>query len=190
MQNTTKRLFLGFSVKKTLECQFFYMQQKLTLYINTEALAVLQSNMHITLGFLGQVKPSCIPALLTEVDSLEKPSFELVLSAISCWQKPQIICLQGQANASLLAMASDVAQIAAKFDLYQHSYSYCPHTTLFRQATNLALPQHPIKGLHDKLPIHVSVSQLHLYESCNTTSGVQYDILHSWRLEQDQQTQK
>ena len=80
MQNTTKRLFLGFSVKKTLECQFFDMQQKLTLYINTEALAVLQSNMHITLGFLGQVKPSCIPALLTEVDALEKPSFELVLA--------------------------------------------------------------------------------------------------------------
>ena len=186
MQNTTKRLFLGFSVKKTLECQFFDMQQKLTLYINTEALAVLQSNMHITLGFLGQVKPSRIPALLAEVDALEKPSFELVLSAIACWQKPQIICLQGQAHTPLLTMASQVQQIAAKLGLHQSTYHYCPHLTLFRRASCMTLPQHLVIGLNDLLPVNVPVSQLHLYESYNTQSGVQYDILHSWPLVPDQ----
>jgi len=186
MQNTTKRLFLGFSVKKTLHCQFIDIQQKLTPYINTEALTVLQPNIHITLGFWGQVKISCIPALLAEVDSLYKPSFELMLSAISWWQKPQIICLQGQAHTPLLTMASQVQQIAAKLGLHQSTYHYCPHLPLFRRASCMTLPQHLVIGLNDLLPVNVPVSQLHLYESYNSQSGVQYDILHSWPLVPDQ----
>ena len=182
MQNTTKRLFLGFSVKKTLERQFFDMQQKLTLHINTEALAVLQPDMHITLGFLGQVKTSCIPALLAEIDVLYKPSFELVLSTLSWWPKPQIICLEGQAGKSLLTMAQNVQQIALKLGLHQNLYSYRPHVTLFRQATYLTLPKDTNIDWHNMLPQGIWVSQLHLYESRQATAGVQYDILHTWPL--------
>lgn len=182
---TTQRLFIGFSVNKTDARQFFDIQQKLTSCINTEALPVIQSNMHITLAFLGHISHSSTPQLLDALDKLIKPIFQLTLDKLSLWDPPSIICAQGIADNILMTMADAAQQICLHLGLHQNQWHYQPHITLFKKAYKLDDSQQPLTGQHNKLPITVSPTHLHLYRSIKTKQGEQYNILHSWPLQND-----
>ena len=182
---TAQRLFIGFSVNKTDNRQFFDIQQKLTTCINTEALPVTQSNMHITLAFLGQVSHSCTPRLLDALDKLIKPVFHLTLDTLCLWIQPGIICAQGIADDILLNMADAAQQVCLHLGLHQSQWHYRPHITLFKKADRLDYAQQRLINLDHKLPITVSPTHLHLYRSVRTKQGEQYNILHSWPLQND-----
>ncbi|UJF21729.1 RNA 2',3'-cyclic phosphodiesterase [Shewanella sp. OMA3-2] len=182
---TAQRLFIGFCVKKTDARQFFDIQQKLIPHINTEASPVIQSNMHITLAFLGQVNHSCTPRLLDALDKLIKPVFHLKLDKLCLWTQPSIICVQGIADDILLTMADAAQQICLRLDLHQSQWCYQPHVTLFKKASRRDDSPQPLISLDDKLPITISPTNLHLYQSVKTKQGEQYNILHSWPLQND-----
>lgn len=182
---TTQRLFIGFSVNKTESRQFFDIQQMLTACINTEALPVIQSNMHITLAFLGQVSHSCTPRLLDALDKLIKPVFYLTLDKLGIWTEPGIICAHGVANDILLNMADAAQQICLRLNLHQSQWHYRPHITLFKKANRLNCSPQTLTSLDDKLPVTLSPTHLHLYDSVKTKQGEQYNILHSWPLQND-----
>lgn len=177
--NAPLRLFLGFSVNKNDERQFFDIQQRLISTINTEAKPVNQSNFHITLTFLGQVRPDNLNALIQCCQTIPLAPFQLTFNKIECWPHPKIVCVSATPCSTLINMAECANTVAAALDLHQSEFNYRPHITLFRKAKGLPST---ISGHDHKFPIVINPTHLHLYQSVSAKNGVIYQILHSWPL--------
>ncbi|WP_039033102.1 MULTISPECIES: RNA 2',3'-cyclic phosphodiesterase [Shewanella] len=176
---TPKRLFLGFSpaaaeraslLKLQLACEQAYEPSAPSLKKVTEA------NLHLTLAFLGQVTAEQLEDLLAAIPGLPLKRFRVRLEHLCFWPEPKILCLAGIAeDPALMALAKAAQQLAAALGLHSSEYDYRPHITLMRRADNL--PE-----LEDVPTLDLTPSELQLYESLSTPTGVEYRILTSWPL--------
>ncbi|WP_412514347.1 RNA 2',3'-cyclic phosphodiesterase [Shewanella indica] len=176
---TPKRLFLGFSpaaaeraslLKLQLACEQAYEPSAPSLKKVTEA------NLHLTLAFLGQVTAEQLEDLLAAIPGLPLKRFRVRLEHLSFWPGPKILCLAGIAeDPALMALAKAAQQLATNLELHSSEYDYRPHITLMRRANNL--PE-----LEDVPTLDLTPSELQLYESLSTPTGVEYRILTSWPL--------
>ncbi|AZG74593.1 RNA 2',3'-cyclic phosphodiesterase [Shewanella livingstonensis] len=178
MQTTSsRRLFVGFSLDKSQEEKILLLQHRLKLLINNEAKIVSDTNLHMTLGFLGQVDPTSYTSIINAIGLMHKPIFQQPLDTLALWQSTQLICLKGQASKPLLAMIQSLISIAKQHNLFVSQHQYTPHISLFRHVnmTNL-----PILGCTTNLSL--TPTHLHLYQSINNSQQINYSIIKSWPL--------
>lgn len=171
MNIDSKRIFLGFSLNELQSAAIVLIQKQLPESLRP----VPKANLHMTLAFLGAATDLQIQHLIDKVDALHKPQFSVTLNSLVHWQKPKILCLNGDADSHLRQFAMAAQSIAAELSLHCSEHSYNPHVTLCRKAkTNLTDIAYS--------PMTIRPTQLHLFESYPGANGVEYPTLHSWNL--------
>ena len=172
MTTEIKRIFLGFSLNNSQTQTIINIQNQLPKQLRL----VPSANLHMTLAFLGRATTNQIADLITQVSALHKPKFSVHLNTISHWQKPKILCLNGQAkDQGLLQLAADAQEIAALLNLHCSEHNYTPHITLTRKA------KEQVSGIEYQA-IELSPVELQLFESYPGINGVEYPTLHRWPL--------
>ncbi|HBF48507.1 MAG TPA: RNA 2',3'-cyclic phosphodiesterase [Shewanella frigidimarina] len=174
---SSARLFVGFSLDKPQIDKILHLQQTLITKINTNSVATLAHNLHITLGFLGQIDPTTCSKIREAINQMPKTTFSQIIDTFAWWQTAQLICLKGQASTSLNTMANDIKNIAKTHHLAVSQYDYVPHISLFRGVTTASLPT-VVKDTQ----LIIAPSHLHLYQSTGHHNNVNYTILESWPL--------
>lgn len=176
---TPKRLFLGFAPTAAEKTSLLKLQQACEQADEQSGPGlkkVTAANLHLTLAFLGQVTAKQQRDLLAAIPGLPLKHFRVRLEHLCFWPGPKILCLTGTAeDPALMALAKAAQQLADDLGLHSSEYDYRPHITLMRRAGNLPKLEH--------IPtLDFTPSELQLYESLSTPTGVEYRILASWPL--------
>jgi 2'-5' RNA ligase len=139
------------------------------------------ANFHITLAFLGDLKPQAVEQLCSHVDDyLERSQAsrgELELNQVGYWPKPGIYWLGPERwpeslNRLVLKLQSLGTAVGAK----RSRGKFQPHITLFRRCE--APPPAPVEAPKFHLPL----AEFTLFESKSGKQGVSYHPLEHWLL--------
>lgn len=120
-------------------------------------------NLHITLSFLGQVKPDKLEQLDQLLQHVEGRQFHLSTTALGTFSKPQILYLGVELPQELQTLAQQCLSINSQLGLPSHHGAYRPHITLTRKHKDMW----PIIAEPPK--IQMSFSQFHLFESVSSS---------------------
>ncbi|MEH6636564.1 MAG: RNA 2',3'-cyclic phosphodiesterase [Halioglobus sp.] len=142
---------------------------------------VSAGNLHITLGFIGEMAEAGLERLYENVDqwlgSEALPAFDLTLDELGYWQRQGILWLgPGHSPVELLVLARKMRSLAARIGSKRNNKRFQAHVSLFR-GCKLA-PAQPL------VPPAFSLSfdYFSLFESRQTRSGVSYHELRRWEL--------
>lgn len=169
-----RRLFFGLdahSQSKALQ----RLQQQLAL----AASPVVADNLHLTVLFLGAVDEERLPRLyqLGAQVASQQAGFRVVLDQLGVFPQAKVAWVgPSQAPRQLLELEQALRAGVLALGLPLDERPYRPHLTLYRKAR----PQPSSAGPCS--PITLPVSGFHLYESCSTPDGVQYQKLASWQF--------
>ncbi|MBB1437205.1 RNA 2',3'-cyclic phosphodiesterase [Shewanella sp. SG41-4] len=174
---SSRRLFVGFSLKKSQIEQISLLQHRFKPLLNDGAITIDNHNLHMTLGFLGQVNQTHYTSVVEAIELMPKYIFNQQLNTVALWQSAQLICLKGQASESLDAMNQSLISIAKHHGLFISEHPYTPHVSLFHHV-NMANSS----ILRWTTNLQLTPTHLHLYQSTNTQQKMHYSILKSWPL--------
>jgi len=131
---------------------------------------VNQSNLHITLLFIGKMTVNQQKKIIQQANQIEFPSFEIVLDHSGYFDRSRAFWLGMQElPESLSKLHQELLDIARNCHLPIKPQSYVPHLTLARKAAPVTLQT--IK------PIVWSIDRFALLESIDTNQGVEYKIV-------------
>ena len=140
--------------------------------------AVTDSNLHLTLQFIGSCPAETVSELQLAADALRAKQFSLVLDRFGYWKRPRVLWLGSQITpVPLLALHAGLETVLKRelgIDLEPRSYT--PHVTLMRKVGQVEeLPNFP--------PLEWVVDSFSLMESISTQKGVHYHTISSWKLD-------
>ncbi len=137
---------------------------------------VKQSNLHMTLEFLGEVSESDQQGLIDRANKLKAKPFNLELTNIGFWRRPQILFIGvTHVPEPLTRLVSDVRKMVLTQGLQPDKRDYKPHVTIARKAKQLVIPK-------DNFRIAWRADSFALVVSESGTNGVNYRVLQSWPL--------
>lgn len=139
------------------------------------------ANFHLTLAFLGELKPARLEQLCLAVDERigrDRPGAGTIsLDVTGYWPKPGIYWLGcSQPPSPLIQLAGSLRGLCHVAGGKRDSKSFQPHITLFRQCDTA--PPAPV----DIPPLQLEYSHFTLLESKFGKRGVSYQPLQSWEL--------
>ena len=141
--------------------------------------AVPAANFHITLGFLGELKPNRLDALIASADRvLEKAAISdhtIVLDQVGYWPKPGIFWTGPSSwPDSVNQLAAVLRDLALRFGARRERAAFQPHVTLFRRC------QTPPPAPTETPQIMLAAASVSLFESRQGREGVSYHPLAEW----------
>ena len=170
------RYFIGIDIPPKTKIAIQHWRDK-TWVQHTELGSVPAANFHITLAFLGQVKPQLLDPLLEQLNQLNNRPFQLTVDQFNVWQRPSIAWLGFSSPVCQLDQIQlSVSRCARNAAIQLTERKYIPHITLARKCKNLTA--RPLIAPYFRF----NVEQFCLFESVSTASGVQYPIRHQWPL--------
>ena len=102
---------------------------------------VKKSNLHITLEFLGEVSEVDQQALETKVSELSCESFDIELTHVGWWKKPQILWIgTTHIPKPLLTLVKSIRKCVKQQGLKPDNREYKPHVTFARKVKQIVLP--------------------------------------------------
>jgi 2'-5' RNA ligase len=135
--------------------------------------AVPETNLHLTLAFLGSQPAERLDALLALGQSIRVAPFELQLDHAGLIGERHGCLLPTQPATGLLELADRLRQGLDALGIELDSRPFRPHVTLLRQAS--PPPSAPAA-------LDWPVAEFGLYASLNTATGVRYQALGCWPL--------
>lgn len=169
-----RRLFFGLDAHSQSQA-LLGLQQQLAL----AASPVVADNLHLTVLFLGAVNEEQLPQLcqLGAQVASQQAGFKVVLDQLGVFPQAKVTWIgPSQAPRQLLELEQALRAGASALGLPLDERPYRPHLSLYRKARTLPPSAGPCR------PIPLPVSDFHLYESCSTPAGVQYQKLASWQF--------
>lgn len=143
--------------------------------------AVPAANFHLTLAFVGDIRPPALERLCLAVDQRLKQDCprgaRINLDITGFWPRPGIYWLGASHSPQALSrLAQLLANQAIAAGAKRERKTFQPHITLFRQCT--AAPPAPA------VPPAFEINYRHfsLFESRQGKRGVSYHSLFSWEL--------
>lgn len=137
---------------------------------------VKKSNLHITLEYLGEVSDEDQEALIEKINKLQHEPFDLELTRVGWWRKPQILWIgTTHIPMELIRLVKSIRKCVRKQGLKTDQREYKPHVTIARKVKQVVIPN---KALH--IPWHVD--SFVLVVSNTSESGSEYQILKEWSL--------
>jgi 2'-5' RNA ligase len=137
---------------------------------------VKQSNLHITLEFLGEVSAEDQAALIEKIDKLELEPFEIELTRIGWWHKPQILWIGTRhVPKELTRLVKSIKKCVRKQGLKTDKREYHPHVTIARKVKEVVIPN---KALH----IPWQVNRFVLVVSSTNENGAEYQVIYEWDI--------
>ncbi|WP_299019046.1 RNA 2',3'-cyclic phosphodiesterase [uncultured Photobacterium sp.] len=182
MNKNSERLFFALALDSPAENkQAFRQLCHFSSQLPEGGHRVPNSNLHLTLAFLGQVNPEQKTQLSALAKQIVIPPFSLSCSTFRYWKRSKILWL-GSENVPepLYRLASELKQAALQVGLTQDERDYAPHITLKKQVPRRPepMPDSPI------FTFHFQHFGLYISQPCQTTygSGVEYRCLQQWPL--------
>ncbi len=137
---------------------------------------VKKSSLHITLEFLGEVSAEDREALIEKINKLELEPFEIELTKIGWWRKPQILWIGTMhIPKELTRLVKSIKKCVKKQGLTTDKREYQPHVTIARKVKEVIIPN---KALH----IPWQVNSFVLVVSKANESGAEYQVIQEWPL--------
>jgi RNA 2',3'-cyclic 3'-phosphodiesterase len=130
------------------------------------------SNLHITLAFLGEVSEQAQQELEEKVSLIKIEPFNIELTRIGWWKKPQILWIgTTDIPKPLQQLVKSIKKCVKQQGLKIDQREYKPHVTIARKVKKVVIPK-------DTFKINWEVSSFVLVISESTNSGVDYQIIH------------
>ena len=137
---------------------------------------VKKSNLHITLEFLGEVSDQDKEDLIDKINMLQHEPFDLELTRVGWWCKPQILWIgTTHIPKELLTLVKSIKKCVRKQGLKIDKREYKPHVTIARKVKQVVIPN---KALH----ISWQVNSFVLVVSNTNEDGAEYEVLKEWSL--------
>lgn len=137
---------------------------------------VPESNIHLTLTFLGSVRVSRVPALRQVAAEIKGSAVMLALDAVEYRRRSAIVWIGARScPPPLAALVIQLAAGARGLGLRAESRSYTPHITLLRQA------RHGPQG-REFNAIQWRSTEFVLAQSTTRDGTVAYDVIGRWPL--------
>jgi 2'-5' RNA ligase len=149
-----------------------------------------ESQLHLTLRFLGSIQPSQLEEIY-KVNHILKNfhPFDMTLKEVTAFPtfKPRIIGIKIEPSPELLALTNSLEEYFREIGFEPEERAFLPHITLGR----IAKPRKRTVNLqYDYLPQNQRVEQITLFKSQLTPEGSIYTILQEFTLDTEELFQK
>ncbi|MSU88944.1 RNA 2',3'-cyclic phosphodiesterase [Rhodobacteraceae bacterium 2CG4] len=152
--------------------------------------AVDEDNLHLTLAFLGEVRPDALAEAARALDDgVRAAPFEMRLRGLDCFggRNPRVLHAPAQSDPPLLHLHERVRGALRTAGLELPRRRFRPHVTLLRfghrlQADEQAALARYIAGLAAAVDFRIAVAGFGLYRSTLTPGGPRYTELASFAL--------
>lgn len=135
------------------------------------------ANFHLTLTFIGNVRPASCEQLCNEAAQIRSEPFSLTLDELGFFSGPGILWAgPSTPPTALMALARATASAAGRAGLRIEKRPFRPHVTLARRCE---LP--PPAGAQPPA-LQIDVQSFALFESVPGKRGVRYEALDVWSL--------
>jgi len=140
-----------------------------------DARVMRTDTLHMTLQFIGNIKCSQLPKLISAADKVSAtPPFRLELNTLSFWKHNRIGYARFTASEPALEMlAATLQHELANQGFVADSAKFSPHVTLLRNVEHILASQNFI-------PVTWQVNSFVLVESVTANQKTQYRILREW----------
>jgi 2'-5' RNA ligase len=140
-----------------------------------DARVMRTDTLHMTLQFIGNIKRSQLPKLISAADKVSAtPSFMLELNTLSFWKHNRIGYATLTANEPALEkLAATLQHELAKVGFIADNAKFSAHVTLLRNVEHILAPQ-------NFMPVTLQVNSFVLVESVTVNQKTQYQILQKW----------
>jgi 2'-5' RNA ligase len=140
-----------------------------------DARVMRTDTLHMTLQFIGNIKRSQLPKLISAADKVSAtPSFMLELNTLSFWKHNRIGYATLNASEPALEMLAATLQYElANEGFIADSTKFSAHVTLLRNVEHILAPQ-------NFMPVVWQVNSFVLVESVTVNQKTQYQILQEW----------
>jgi 2'-5' RNA ligase len=147
---------------------------------------VPESQIHLTLAFLGDVETSRVAELTGRISALTAPPFRLCLDRLGCFpsrSRPRVLWVGVRPEPLLTSLADRLREILRECTIPQEDRPFSPHITLAR----LKLPAPRENAIFLDRPFRlekqtISVEEFILFESRLTAAGAIHTPLKRFRL--------
>lgn len=157
------RFFFAICPDKSIKQEILQCREQ----INLSGCLIKESNLHLTLLFLGQLNVNQLQKIIRQSEQITFSEFEIELNHSGYFKNSQVAWLGLESIPySLSQLHRQLLTMAQNCDILSHTQSYKPHVTLARKS----LP------VEKKLiaPIKWSIRNFVLMESVDTPKGVYY----------------
>ena len=133
--------------------------------------------IHITLAFLGSLKPEQQTCMEAAASGVSGQAFDLLLDQPGHFPRPQVVWLgASQMPAALANMQQElVRQLTSRCQYQAEQRAFVPHITLWRKVRRVELTE-------NMPPIVWNVQRFVLASSQTLPTGAQYSIVREWPL--------
>ncbi len=134
------------------------------------------NNLHITLAFLGEVSEDDQQALKQRVSKITGEVFDIELTRVGWWKKPQILWIgTTHTPKHLLTLVKSIKKCVKQQGFKPDQREYKPHVTIARKVKQVIVPK-------ETFHIPWQVNSFALVISKSTENGVDYQVLKEWPL--------
>ena len=148
---------------------------------------VPKDNFHLTLHFLGEVAPSDLTFIQSAMDGVKNlPAPELAVSQFTVLRASDVVCAKLKPCQALTELHDELGQNLERHGFVVEHRAYRPHITLIRKK-NFTLPFSEVTKSVNVYNMPFVASELTLFESVFTSSGVTYRELYKVVLKTDSQ---
>jgi 2'-5' RNA ligase len=142
---------------------------------DTDGRAVAESNLHMTLAFLGSVPVDEIAALRSASADVRSDAFVLKIDRTGWWKKTGLLWLAPSApSAGLNRLVESLWSRLRPRGFKADFHKFRPHVTIARKCSHAALV--------DIEPVTWTVTDFALLESETHPKGARYTLLDQWPL--------
>ncbi len=136
-------------------------------------------NLHVTLHFLGNTPAETQACVERAAAGVRGRPFELVLSEVGHWPRPQVVWLGPRETPSaMLDLHTALVEAMRPCGFEPEGRAFHPHVTLARKVRRL-------RYARSVAPIAWRVADFCLVESRTTPAGARYQVLRRWALDGD-----
>lgn len=130
-RSNTKRLFFALWPDDQVRAELHRLQRILEL---TDGRLVHESDLHITLQYLGQVSADRLGCVKAAASRLEVTPFRLAMDSVHHWRRPKVLWVgTDRVPGELQALVQQLGEQLATCGFTPENRSYCPHVTLVRK---------------------------------------------------------
>ncbi|HSG92756.1 MAG TPA: RNA 2',3'-cyclic phosphodiesterase [Methylotenera sp.] len=174
IKNTdTARVFFALWPKATIQRRLHGVAKEYQAKCNARVMRA--DTLHMTLQFIGNIKRSQLPKLITAADKVSAPPpFKLKLNKLSFWKHNRI----GYATLTVSEPPLDKLAATMQYELANEGFiadsaKFSPHVTLLRNVEHILAAQ-------NFMPVTWQVDSFVLVESVTIQQRTQYRILREW----------
>jgi 2'-5' RNA ligase len=173
-QTDTMRVFFALWPNCRIQQQLHAIAKQLQPQCQGRVMRI--ETLHMTLQFIGNIRRSDLPKLLTAASKVAAPPFTLALEKIAFWKHNRIAYATFNSHAPELdaLVLALKTQLAAAGIVYADN-NFSPHVTLMRNVEHKLQTQ-------VFTAIEWQIASFVLVESKLTDQGAHYKILHQWPL--------